>query len=241
MNSASFFALDSQHRQTTGRDDSAPIYSLPVVLRYDKNDNISELDAFKAVAQHMANIMSNPLIQSESTDWGSRWRAWEKQQFRKVVRRAKPGQFDRLALSEDSILTEHRLSDGQVVSFLSVTPHPVSEPDSRLKNFQVSGLALPHELPERKVNENSPAMLLNPHYSLGASTGKMLAQVCHAVQLMIYSTDSLTIEKWEANGRHIIFNEEHSGSTPETAVRVVDAGFTELPPNSVTVSAGWLI
>lgn len=241
MSSVSFFASDSKSRSEAYRDLEAPIYALPLILRYEKGNHLTEMNVFNAAAQHMSNLMSDIKVQSIQENWGNKWRNWEVQQYRKIVRRAKPGAFDSLT-DTDIIRTDLKVQEGETVSFVSLPPHPVGSPDERIRKFQVAGLELPRTVTEPSLTvDEAQSMVLYPNYDLGASTGKMIAQICHAVQLMIYSSPTRTLLEWESSGRPIKIQEEGTFERTESnnLIEVVDAGFTEIPSNSITVHGAW--
>jgi PTH2 family peptidyl-tRNA hydrolase len=83
---------------------------------------------------------------------------------------------------------------------------------------------------------------------LGMSTGKLVAQACHASVEAAYSATTNAIEEWRAEGqRKIVLRVSSVSELTELKSRceasslvhalVADAGRTELPPGTITALA----
>ena len=161
-----------------------------------------------------------------------RWRAHP----RKVVLRARAGQWDELQECEHVLVGDPRSE-----AVLALPPRGPSQRGELLGRMQ----AMTAELapPAGAEGGEPPAddrvtYLLNP--SLHMSSGKTMAQVGHAA---VIAAGEGGLAEWAAAGCPARLRTADPVSfarlcaSGETVARVVDAGLTEVPPGTVTVLA----
>lgn len=217
--------------------------ALPIVLLRDKNQELTHEQCLLASFAHMANLMEQSGSESWTADWQSPWDSWKIGKFRKIVKRANPQRFAALAQDPQSIHTAIELGDS-LVELVSFPPYLLSDPDPRVKPLQVAGLdyskhgAFPGDPQHAGIQHNEPGapktgLVLAYDSKLGATTGKMMAQAAHGAQLL-----KLKEPKWRFDSEPIQVQDSFDGENIEWLVEVVDAGFTEVAPNSNTVRIG---
>lgn len=217
--------------------------ALPIVLLKDKNQELSHEQCLLASFLHMAKLMEGSLSGDWGQDWQSPWESWKVGKFRKIVKRANPQRFAGLAEDPQSIHSAIRLGD-ELIELLSFPPYLLSEPDPRVKPLQVAGLdyekqgEFPFDAQGRGLQANEFAeprtgLVLAYDGSLGATTGKMMAQAAHAAQLL-----KLKEPSWSFDAEPVQVVDGFDCEGVEWLVEVVDAGFTEVAPNSNTVRVG---
>lgn len=232
--------------------------ALPIVLRRDKNQEVSHEQLLLAAFSHMALISEKARQQDWTESWSVPYEAWRGGKFRKIVKRANPQRFDALAEDPEAIRTVIEI-DGESIELLSLPPYLLSDPDPRVKPLQVSGLNYEPvgEFPEtedhivkisrEEASENEAVTSLStsvrdrPSVSivlaydsiLGASTGKMMAQAAHGAQLL-----SQTVIDWKIQNKAIEVIDNFDAEDVQWIISVTDSGFTEIAPNSTTVKVG---
>ena len=220
--------------------------ALPIVLLRDKNQELTHEQCLLASFAHMAHLMEQSSSNEWMADWQSPWDSWKVGKFRKIVKRANPQRFTGLALDPQSIHTAIQLGD-ELVELLSFPPYLLSDPDPRVKPLQVAGLdydkhgSFPGQPKDSGLQHNEPGvpktgLVLAYDSKLGASTGKMMAQAAHGAQLL-----KLKEPNWSFDSEPIQVVDNFDGENIEWLVEVVDAGFTEVAPNSNTVRIGRFI
>lgn len=142
---------------------------------------------------------------------------WLKGKFVKSVRKSK--QFNKVL--EDKPLMTFHLDSGLVAAVFA--PTIIQEFPKSVKRSRVEGLSL--EKGER-FEYGKSEITVNINSELGMSSGKMAAQVAHGV--MLYVLDRGRLPEGMAF--------EYTTILPESKYTVTDAGFTEIPEGSVTVS-----
>jgi hypothetical protein len=161
--------------------------------------------------------------------------AWE-QRPGKVTLRARGGQWPELLASEPHAIA----GDPHGASVVALPPRRRSERSELLGRLQAMSSALE---PAPAVEDPQPdpermTYLLNPRLSM--SSGKTLAQVAHAATM---AAATGRVEGWVAAGcpgRVLVPPPGVFGAlcgSEALAAEVVDAGLTEVPPDTVTVLA----
>lgn len=210
--------------------------ALPIVLLRDKNQDLSHEQCLLASFGHMANLLELRGSEDWELEWRHPWDRWKIGKFRKIVKRANPQRFAGLAQDPQSIHSLVQIGD-EAIELLSFPPYYLSDPDPRVKPLQVAGL----EYPERGELIQAPkvepkagsGLILAYDGSLGATTGKMMAQAAHGAQLL-----KLREPSWKFSDESIRVVDSFDQPGVEWIVDVVDAGFTEVAPNSTTVKVG---
>ncbi|MBF5083713.1 hypothetical protein F1641_19130 [Quadrisphaera sp. INWT6] len=168
---------------------------------------------------------------------------WRGQRIRKIGRRARGARWDRTA---DLPHVEARSGTAQVRAF---APHPRDDAPKVLRDLQVGGLELtdPSERDHgRPPPSSGPVLTVRLAPGVSMSTGKAVAQVGHAAQLALERLDRRTVLAWlegadpdVATGLGVRVVEGGPVLPASRRVDVRDAGYTEVAPGTVTVSAGF--
>lgn len=217
--------------------------ALPIVLLRDKNQELTHEQALLASFAHMAKLMEQSLSEEWGQDWQQPWESWRGGKFRKIVKRANPQRFAGLAQDPQSIHTAIRVGD-ELIEVLSFPPYRLSDPDPRVKPLQVAGLdyeaqgAFPLGPQSVGIQHNALAaprtgLVLAYDGALGATTGKMMAQVAHGAQLL-----KILEPGWSFDSEPVRVVDGFSVEGVDWLLNVTDAGFTEVAPNSNTVRVG---
>lgn len=223
------------------RDEEEP-YSLPIVLKVPKNvsEKPTHEEAILVVAGCFVKLFTSPDVPGNPA-WEEPVKSWMKGRIRKIVRRAKTPEWEKLISNlnpDGSVLNINHTVDGRTVECVVLPPHPSFEHPAAIEKLQVSGLDLERDTAgmTRTVTSGTTMKLaLNPGFQM--STGKVLAQVGHAVQLMIRDAQLDDLHQWEKNNLNISL--VHWDDLVKPIVEVQDAGFTEVPPGTFTVKAGF--
>jgi peptidyl-tRNA hydrolase len=115
-------------------------------------------------------------------------------------------------------------------------PKPVSTFAPQLQKLQVTGLSMPRDAAN---TVESDALVIYINEALQMSTGKLVAQVCHAVQLFLMLAPQDRVDAWLTH-RHVAYNYvADMGTAPADVIEVHDAGYTEIAANSYTTAADY--
>lgn len=219
----------NSHHIDLARNSRAPM-ALPIVLLRDKNQDLSHEQCLLASFAHMAKLMELRGSGDWGRDWQEPWDRWKTGKFRKIVKRANPQRFTGLIEDPQSVHSAIRVGD-ELIELLSFPPYELSDQDPRVKPLQVAGLDYPkHDAVQSPSQEE---LVLAYDGSLGASTGKMMAQAAHAAQIL-----KLRFPEIQPHIETMSVVNSFDQDAVEWLVEVVDAGFTEVAPNSITVKIG---
>lgn len=210
-------------------------YVQPIVLLVDKTDPASHQDAVHAAALASVLAFAQELA---TTGFGPTWAEWLAGRFTKTVRRADAKTFAKLA--EKFAGEEHAdvtIGKARALAFQPTTYDAMSR---ALAKLQVSGT----ELPDRGTDASNPAgadaPVLVVNESLGMSTGKAAAQAAHALFAWFLSLDLIERSGWYDAGCPftVVFGSQDefdaSAATVPEKLLIVDAGLTEIDPNTAT-------
>jgi peptidyl-tRNA hydrolase len=158
--------------------------------------------------------------------------------MRKIARRARGAQW-RASLEVPGVTRE---IDGAAAR--AFVPGPVDEVDPRLGRLQIGGTDLERDEPGAPP-EGTPVVWIDG--ALEMSTGKAAAQVGHGVMLLIAAMERDRLDRWLADGLPVAVREADPSRWRDLAeavaagapgvAAVVDAGYTEVAPGSLTVIA----
>lgn len=189
----------------------------------------------EAAASAVARLLTDPRAAGPDGEWRPMVEAWEARRIRKVTRRARGIRW-REAQEQPGVTVDH---DGaQVRAFV---PGPVDEVPPVLARLQVAGLDLADaEEPKPPPEPPYAALAFNPGVSM--TTGKAAAQAGHAAQLLLRQAPRRAVEDWAAGGLrvHVVRDVPWRRCVERAAVAVRDAGFTEVPPGTMT-AIGWIV
>lgn len=199
------------------RDDSEA-YSLPIVVRVERNEEYNNETAYIAVAKLMAEVFNQ-------NTWVEDLQTWMKGRIRKVVRKARANAWESLK-TLDHVYVKH-----ENVELMAFKPHKLDELNPILKKLQVQGIEFVQSTP----NDQSSGLNIAVNPNLAMSTGKTLAQVAHAAQLFILQSPKTHVEQWQKNEYPVTIVPWETYQNPEITIQ--DAGLTEIPAGSYTVKA----
>ncbi|MEV7780269.1 peptidyl-tRNA hydrolase [Kitasatospora sp. NPDC088351] len=232
--------------------DANPQYVLPLVLHLEKADPPGRTDALETSARAVLTLLADPRVTEADGEWAQRVAAWEDARIRKVVRRARGGEWRKAAELPGITVTGKRAEvrvyvpvplDGWPkelaklqVSGLELTDDPQGAPRPIL---QVSGTDLEETGPVAAAEPGLPVLWLNPELEMSA--GKTMAQTGHAAQVAWWRLDETQRKEWAEAGFALAVRTATPEAWAELLVSglplVQDAGFTEIAPGSCTVVA----
>lgn len=212
-------------------EDSDDPYAMFFIVQENKNPDIvapSEQDVLQAAMNAMVR-----LFESENPDVQTSLKAWMDGRIRKIVKRAKNTAWDRTG-NTGFPYQEGTHRTAKVRVFL---PIPVSQQPAELRKLQVTGLQVDSiaDMPEPETDY----LKVYVNKNLAMSTGKLIAQVGHAVQLFLMGSDSEKTQQWLASERKV-FVEKIDNIPTDADAFVHDAGFTEVPAGSLTAASKFI-
>ena len=159
---------------------------------------------------------------------------WLEGRIRKIVKRARNTAWDK---TSDAGVPFFESSYGNA-TVRAFAPIRFSEQPPALKKLQVSGLqADDTDIP---VDIKTPYLSIQVDKELGMSTGKLVAQVGHAVQLFIMYAEGSDVNDWLQSGSLISVSKVDVLDEFDADVAVHDAGFTEVANGSLTCTATYI-
>lgn len=229
-------------------------WALPLVVRVEKHTTATHEAVCAAAARAVVLLLADPRSQPGGP-WHPAITRWQDGRIRKVVRRARASRWDATSTLDHVTVTD----DGATVR--AFVPTATDQVPDVLRRLQVSGLDLPtrsaapvgDDTANDTLDASSTGMLddlgratvpqvvvaLTPHLRL--STGKAAAQAAHAAQLSAAALPDDVHSAWVGHRAplHVTFPDADAwASIAEAApVQIRDAGFTEIPPNSLTAVA----
>ncbi|MEZ0067391.1 hypothetical protein ABIA32_003404 [Streptacidiphilus sp. MAP12-20] len=210
--------------------DSAPQYVLPLVVRIERADPPSHTDALETAARAVLVFLTDERVTAPEGEWAEAVAAWEDARIRKVVRRARGGEW-RKAEELPGLTTTGKAAEVRVFP-----PIPLDAWPKELAKLQVSGTELSDDTPPPPADPDMPVIWLNPE--LDMSTGKAMAQVGHAAQLAWWALPAADRAIWRADGFPLAVRTAPASAWPALTTSglpvVRDAGFTEIAPGSCT-------
>lgn len=218
-------------------EDRATVQSMPIVLHLPKGDLPARTPLLEAAARAVALLCVDQRV-APGGPWHEPYAGWLDARMRKIARRARGAQW-RAAGEVPGVTAE---VDGCLAR--AFVPGPVDDVDPRLARLQIGGTDLERDTPEASA-DGVPVVWVDG--SLEMSVGKAAAQVGHGVMLLMAQMSRTRLESWIGDGCPVAVREADAAQWRElaTAVRrgepgmaaVVDAGYTEVAPGSLTVIA----
>lgn len=190
----------------------------------------NEIDVLNAVAIGLSKI----LIEDR---YAEQVASWMEGRIRKIVKRARGSKWNKalkMVTESNGVAVQHK--SAEVILF---APIPVSTMSKEIKQLQVTRLSLQQTEPTH--THNALNILMNPNVDM--SSGKIIAQCGHAIQLFMMRNTIENVQQWADHGFAINLDRNSSlyaslGESINTnIVRIVDAGFTEVEPNTQTCLA----
>ena len=201
---------------------------LPFVVRIERDAPPTRTDALEAATRGVLLMLTDG-----RPEWRDAVTAWDGQRIRKVVRRARGAEWQR-------VLDLDGLSVFQATAQLRVFPPiPVDDWPRELARLQVGGTQLSDPVAPPPVVPPTPLVLLSPQYAMTA--GKAMAQAAHAAQLGWRASSATDRDAWRAGGFQLAvrtWSPRQWAAALESGAPVVhDAGFTEVEADAQTALA----
>ncbi|MFJ4918557.1 peptidyl-tRNA hydrolase [Streptomyces sp. NPDC088725] len=220
--------------------DAAPQFVLPLVIRIEKATPPTRTDALETAARAVLVMLSDERSLGEG-EWAEAMRNWQDARIRKVVRRARGGEWRRACeLPCVEVTGSGPATDTTSTADLRVYPPiPLDGWPKELAKLQVSGTDLADPEPPAAPDLSQPVLWLNPELEMSA--GKAMAQVGHGAQLAWWELSDTDRKIWREAGFPLAVrtpDARHWEELTRSGLPLVrDAGFTEIAPNSATVIA----
>jgi peptidyl-tRNA hydrolase len=214
--------------------DAAPQFVLPLVVRIERDAPPGRTDALRTSARAVLTFLADERA-SDDGEWAEARRNWEDARIRKVVRRARGGEWRR-AEALPGITVR-----GETAEVRVFPPVPLDGWPKELAKLQVSGTELtdPDDAAPAAVDPALPVLWLNPDVTMSA--GKTMAQTGHAAQLAWWELTDEQRAEWRAVDFALAVRtadaDRWTRLTASGLPLVRDAGFTEVAPGSPTVVA----
>ncbi len=215
-------------------------------------------DVLVAAARAVIALLTDPRTTDPDGELHDAVRRWRGQRIRKIGRRARGARWDRTAaLPHVEASADDVGGPARPAVVRAFAPHPRDDAPRLLRDLQVGGLELtddhpdrdhgiPLHLPAPAVHDHGregPVLVVRLSPGVAMSTGKAVAQVGHAAQLALERLDRATVSAWLAtSGPRGVAVRVVTGAPvlpPGRRVDVRDAGYTEVAPGTVTVSAAF--
>ena len=218
-------------------DDRGTVFSMPIVLHLPKSELPGRTPLLEAVAGAVAALCLDERV-APGGPWHGDYAAWLDARMRKIARRARGAQW-RAALEVPGVTREVRGCAAR-----AFVPALVDEVDPRLGRLQIGGTDLERDCPGPPP-VGVPVIWIDG--ALEMTVGKAAAQVGHGVMLLAAAMGRPRLDGWIADGLPLVVREAEPDRWRELSATVaagvpgitgvVDAGYTEVAPGSVTVIA----
>lgn len=218
-------------------EDRGTIHSMPIVLHLPKADRPARTPVLEAVAGAVIDVCLDARV-APGGPWHEPYAAWLDARMRKIARRARGAQW-RSSLEVPGVTRE---IDGCAAR--AFVPGPVDEVDPHLGRLQIGGTDLERDEPGPPP-AGAPVVWIDG--ALEMSVGKAAAQVGHGVMVLIAAMGRDRLDEWITEGLPVAVREADAGQWARLSASaaagepgvaaVVDAGYTEVAPGSMTVIA----
>lgn len=213
----------------TGHPDKPGVVPCTLNIIVEDTHDFTEPELVSAVAKAVAMFVPFPWKITPGTNWDT----WYSARFRKILKRMKSKDFEKLRNSISGYC--HR--EGKVNLFL-MPPIPYTAKPSFLKRAQVSGLVVQESVLPHTRLFGKPLVTANDDVMM--SPAKTAVAAAHALQLL---RDKIAVERpnefnmWKNQGYPI--NLRWGACLETDDVVIHDAGLTEVEPGTITASASW--
>ncbi|MFC8079539.1 aminoacyl-tRNA hydrolase [Streptomyces sp. NPDC057307] len=247
-------AADSPFRHERTARDEAPQFVLPLVVRIEKAAPPTRTDALEAAARAVLVMLADERSTGEG-EWAQAMRDWQDARIRKVVRRARGGEWRKASQLPGVTISSPDVAEAaadvaaeapaEVAVFAPYAevrvfpPVPLDGWPKELAKLQVSGTDLDDPGAPPAADLSGPVLWLSP--GLAMSAGKAMAQAGHGAQLAWWELSETERKTWQEAGFPLSVRTPDATRwrqlTSSGLPLVRDAGFTEIAPGSSTVVA----
>ena len=218
-------------RDISGFEDASDDpYQLNIIVKDTKN--FTSLEIMKALAKAIVDFVP---VRQEAAERGENWIEWLNGRFRKIVKRLKPSQFDKLSAQLTNDFVEHSVFENDEVSIVIISPQRKSFQPSYLKRAQLSGLTIVKEDIVEDWDKTKSTVLVNQ--SADMSVSKMLVSSSHAVQMakqFVYDSETLSMDDFNISEFDFVLLDIDESISYD--VEIVDAGLTEVASGTMTAA-----
>jgi peptidyl-tRNA hydrolase len=206
---------------------------MQLALRMEKADPPGHRAVCAAAAMAVVRLLTDPRAADPEGEWFEAVRTWEDARIRKIVRRARGVRWPEVQ-ALPGVTVPH-----QGAAVRAFVPGPVTEVPPAIAKLQVAGTDLADEGPLPAPPRPYAAIAINPEVEM--TTGKAAAQAGHAAQLLLRRGEPGPVQEWLAADApvHIVTEVPWRECARRATVAVRDAGFTEVPPGTMT-AISWL-
>jgi peptidyl-tRNA hydrolase len=223
---------DSPFQHEVIARDQAPQFVLPLVVRLERAAPPARTDALETAARAVLVMLGDARSLGDG-EWAQAMRDWQDARIRKVVRRARGGEWRRAEALPGITVT------GKSAEVRVFPPVPLDGWPKELAKLQVSGTELDDPEPPPAADPGVPVLWMSPEVEMSA--GKAMAQAGHGAQLAWWELSDEARDAWRDAGFPLAVRTADPGRWRELVAAglplVRDAGFTEIAPGSCTVVA----
>ncbi|MET9373667.1 peptidyl-tRNA hydrolase [Streptomyces sp. NPDC002992] len=210
--------------------DEKPQFVLPLVVRIERAEPPARTDALETAARAVLEILADDRSHGDG-EWAQVMTDWQDARIRKVVRRARGGEWRRAEALPGITVT------GAAAEVRVFPPVPLDGWPKELAKLQVSGTDLEDPAAPAAPRPGAALLWLNP--DLDMSAGKAMAQAGHGAQLLWWAMPEADRKAWREAGFPLAVRTADPARWAELTTSglpvVRDAGFTEIAPGSCTV------
>ncbi|MFF3314102.1 peptidyl-tRNA hydrolase [Streptomyces sp. NPDC003035] len=210
--------------------DEKPQFVLPLVVRIERAEPPARTDALETAARAVLEILADDRAHGDG-EWAQVMTDWQDARIRKVVRRARGGEWRRAEALPGITVT------GAAAEVRVFPPVPLDGWPKELAKLQVSGTDLEDPAAPAAPRPGAALLWLNP--DLDMSAGKAMAQAGHGAQLLWWAMPEADRKAWREAGFPLAVRTADPARWAELTTSglpvVRDAGFTEIAPGSCTV------
>lgn len=217
-------------------DGEAP-WAMQLVARIEKVDRPTRSDVLAAAATAVATLLADPRCQPGG-EFAASVERWLDGRIRKHCRRARGADWRRV---QDVAGVTVAVGSAEVRAFV---PEPTDAIDRRIAKLQLSGSELDDPDADDLIDpEPGGPLVISISPSPPLAVGKAAAAAGHAAQVAMAEMPPARLARWHADGLPVRIEHPSPARWAElravAPVVIVDAGFTDVDPGTVTALARW--